>query len=125
MGLYKEVIHKYLQIFGYLFLVKLTSQTTTMSGKGSGLTKPMKLSAELAEIVGMKEASRAHASRICGSTSRNRTSKIQKTSNTFSQTKRWPRFSVLNVAVHLEWPNSWEPIYLPSKWYGRLNSTKY
>ena len=30
-----------------------------MSGKGSGLTKPMKLSADLAEIVGKKEASRA------------------------------------------------------------------
>ena len=29
------------------------------SGKGSGLTKPMKLSADLAEIVGKKEASRA------------------------------------------------------------------
>ena len=27
--------------------------------KGQGLTKPMKLSAELAEVVGMKEASRA------------------------------------------------------------------
>ena len=30
-----------------------------MSGKGSGLTKPMKLSADLADIVGKKEASRA------------------------------------------------------------------
>ena len=32
---------------------------STMSGKGSGLTKPMKLSADLADIVGKKEASRA------------------------------------------------------------------
>ena len=30
-----------------------------MSAKGSGLTKPMKLSADLAEVVGKKEASRA------------------------------------------------------------------
>ena len=30
-----------------------------MSGKGSGLTRPMKLSADLAEVVGKKEASRA------------------------------------------------------------------
>ena len=30
-----------------------------MSGKGSGLSKPMKLSPELADIVGKKEASRA------------------------------------------------------------------
>jgi chromatin remodeling complex protein RSC6 len=30
-----------------------------MSGRGSGLTKPLKLSADLADIVGKKEASRA------------------------------------------------------------------
>ena len=33
--------------------------TGKRSGKGSSLTKPMKLSADLAEIVGKKEASRA------------------------------------------------------------------
>ena len=31
--------------------------------KGSGLTKPMKLSAELADIVGRKEASRAECAK--------------------------------------------------------------
>jgi len=31
----------------------------TGSGKGSGLTKPMKVSDDLAAVVGMKEASRA------------------------------------------------------------------
>jgi upstream activation factor subunit UAF30 len=35
-----------------------------MSGKGSGLTKPMKLSAELAAIVGKKEASRAECIKL-------------------------------------------------------------
>ena len=34
-----------------------------MSGKGSGLTKPMKLSPELAEVVGKKEASRAECTK--------------------------------------------------------------
>merc|ERR1712110_1101756 len=43
------------------FLLLTTDQTlqTLNMPKGSGLTKPMKLSAELADIVGKKEASRA------------------------------------------------------------------
>merc|ERR1711944_362165 len=36
-----------------------TTQSNIKMPKGSGLTKPMKLSAELADIVGKKEASRA------------------------------------------------------------------
>merc|ERR1712020_382456 len=36
-----------------------TTQPNIKMPKGSGLTKPMKLSAELADIVGKKEASRA------------------------------------------------------------------
>jgi upstream activation factor subunit UAF30 len=36
-----------------------TKMSAPASGKGSGLTKPMKVSAELADVVGMKEASRA------------------------------------------------------------------
>merc|ERR1712110_420791 len=36
-----------------------TSSTSLIMPKGSGLTKPMKLSADLADIVGKKEASRA------------------------------------------------------------------
>merc|ERR1711936_695330 len=47
--------HLYLNSF--LNLTEKLSQITMP--KGSGLTKPMKLSAELADIVGKKEASRA------------------------------------------------------------------
>merc|ERR1712110_620219 len=36
-----------------------SNKKTSKMPKGSGLTKPMKLSAELADIVGKKEASRA------------------------------------------------------------------
>merc|ERR1711992_391870 len=43
--------------FFFLNLTEKSSQITMP--KGSGLTKPMKLSAELADIVGKKEASRA------------------------------------------------------------------
>merc|ERR1739846_52056 len=42
------------------FFLNLTRNHQTLNmPKGSGLTKPMKLSAELADIVGKKEASRA------------------------------------------------------------------
>merc|ERR1711979_170185 len=44
-----------------IFLLQSTEKTTKAANmpKGSGLTKPMKLSADLADIVGKKEASRA------------------------------------------------------------------
>merc|ERR1712184_207347 len=51
------------EIFNKTLYRKLHIQNNKMSaapsGKGSGLTKPMKVSADLAEIIGMKEASRA------------------------------------------------------------------
>merc|ERR1712110_1102454 len=48
------------------FLLLTTDQTlqTLNMPKGSGLTKPMKLSAELADIVGKKEASRAECIKL-------------------------------------------------------------
>merc|ERR1712117_254392 len=42
-----------------LLISSQTQPTKLNMPKGSGLTKPMKLSAELADIVGKKEASRA------------------------------------------------------------------
>merc|ERR1711983_213033 len=57
MGLHSSL----LRFISYLLsLLHTTENTQTLKmPKGSGLTKPMKLSAELADIVGKKEASRA------------------------------------------------------------------
>jgi len=41
------------------YSIKTWKTKTVIMPKGSGLTKPMKLSADLADIVGKKEASRA------------------------------------------------------------------
>merc|ERR1711874_20886 len=51
-------LHSSLLRFNLLISLKPNSQKLNMP-KASGLTKPMKLSAELADIVGKKEASRA------------------------------------------------------------------
>merc|ERR1712147_153405 len=56
MGLHSSLLRFIL--LSFYFLKPKTTQTLKMP-KGSGLTKPMKLSAELADIVGNKEASRA------------------------------------------------------------------
>merc|ERR1712147_110226 len=56
MGLHSSLLRFIL--LSFYFLKPKTTQTLKMP-KGSGLTKPMKLSAELADIVGKKEASRA------------------------------------------------------------------
>merc|ERR1711983_363437 len=57
MGLHSSL----LRFISYLLSLLHTDQNhqTLNMPKGSGLTKPMKLSAELADIVGKKEASRA------------------------------------------------------------------
>merc|ERR1712110_279695 len=43
----------------FLLTFNLHPKKTSKMPKGAGLTKPMKLSADLAEVVGKKEASRA------------------------------------------------------------------
>merc|ERR1712080_109843 len=80
--------------------------------KGGGLTKPMKLSSDLADIVGKKEASRAECISSSGLTSRRTTSRTPRTSNTFSPTKRWQRFSVATVSALSAWPSS-SPLTCP------------
>merc|ERR1712076_104312 len=86
-----------------------TSSPSLIMPKGSGLTKPMKLSADLADIVGKKEASRAECSSNFGHTSRRTTFKTQKTNNSSPLTKRWLRFSAVTAFVPSVWPNSSHP----------------
>merc|ERR1712223_637627 len=75
--------------------------------KGAGLTKPMKLSAELGDIVGKKEASRAECIKQLWAY-------IKKTSNSLSLTRKWPRFLEVTASVLLAWPNFFLPICLKS-----------
>merc|ERR1712038_1964108 len=56
-----------------------------------------------------------NASRCCGNTSRTITCKTQKTSNTFSPTKRWARSLETKESVPLVWLSFWEPTYHQSK----------
>merc|ERR1711881_420605 len=70
-----------------------------------------KLSADLADIVGKKEASRPNALNNYGLTSRRTIFKTQKTSNSSHPTKRWQRYSVLTASVLSVWPNFFHPTF--------------
>merc|ERR1711971_464432 len=74
--------------------------------KGAGLTKPMKLSADLAEVVGKKEASVLNASNNFGHTSRRTISRTPKTNNSSTPTRKWQRFLEPTAFVPLVWPSS-------------------
>merc|ERR1711936_207494 len=53
--------------FGNLYLsinLYINIMAATGGGKGSGLTKPMKVSADLADVIGTKEASRAQCIKL-------------------------------------------------------------
>merc|ERR1712083_41706 len=78
-----------------LFIFNI-QQTKLKMPKGAGLTKPMKLSAELADIVGKKRRPAVlNVSNNCGLISRKTTSKTPKTNNFSTLTKRWPSSSPL------------------------------
>merc|ERR1712141_947929 len=79
-----------------------------------GLTKPMKLSADLLTLLARKKPAVPNASNNSGPTSRKTISKTLRTSNSLSPTRRWPRFSVATVSVLLAWPNFFLPICLKS-----------
>merc|ERR1712080_713087 len=77
--------------------------------KGSGLTKPMKLSADLADIVARRKHPEQNASNSYGHTSRRTTSKTQKTNNSSPPTKRWQRSLVMTASEPSVWPNFFHP----------------
>merc|ERR1712186_273463 len=82
--------------------------------KGSGLTKPMKLSADLADIVGKKEASRAECIKQLWAYLKKNNLQDPRTNNSSSPTKRWLRSLVLTRSVLSVWPSSFLPICLNS-----------
>merc|ERR1711971_906608 len=83
-----------------------SNKKTSKMPKGAGLTKPMKLSADLAEVVGKKEASVLNASNNFGHTSRRTISRTPKTNNSSTPTRKWQRFLGPTAFVPLVWPSS-------------------
>merc|ERR1711981_746102 len=83
-----------------------TSKKKLKMPKGAGLTKPMKLSADLADIVGKKRPAALNASSNFGHTSRRTISRTPKTNNSSTLTRKWQRFLETTASVHSVWPNS-------------------
>merc|ERR1711956_146718 len=74
--------------------------------KGGGLTKPMKLSADLAAIVGKDEASRAECIKLLWAYLEKNNLQDPENKQYFTPDKKMAKVSVLTVSVPLEWPNS-------------------
>merc|ERR1711879_894517 len=66
----------------------------------------MKLSADLADIVGKKEASLLNVSNNFGHTSRRTISRTPKTNNSSTLTRKWQRFLETTASVLSVWPSS-------------------
>merc|ERR1719398_166671 len=66
----------------------------------------MKLSADLADVVGKKRPAALNASNNFGHTSRRTISRTPKTNNSSTPTRKWQRFLEMTASVHLVWPNS-------------------
>merc|ERR1712172_396688 len=82
-----------------------TSSTSLIMPKGSGLTKPMKLSADLADIVGKKEASRAEGIKELWAYLKKNNLQDPANKQFFTPDKRWQRFSVPIASVPSAWPS--------------------
>merc|ERR1711997_192177 len=94
----------------FKFFQKKISKKLVKMPKGSGLTKPLKLSADLAAIVGKDEASRAECIKELWAYLKKNNLQTPTTSNISFPTKRWPRFSVLTKSVLSVCPSILEPI---------------
>merc|ERR1712053_68108 len=90
--------------FFFLNLTKNPSQITMP--KGSGLTKPMKLSAELADIVGKKEASRAECIKQLWAYIKKNNLQDPENKQFFNPDKKMARFLEPTAFVPSVWPSS-------------------
>merc|ERR1712073_34715 len=90
---------------GSCYLLTVPNKPIKMP-KGSGLTKPMKLSPELADIVGQKEASRAECIKQLWAYLKKNNLQDPANKQFFTPDKRWPRFSVLTASVLSVWLNT-------------------
>merc|ERR1712083_770080 len=94
-----------------LFIFNI-QQTKLKMPKGAGLTKPMKLSAELADIVGKKEASRAECIKQLWAYIKKNNLQDPENKQFFNPDKKWQRFSETTAFVPLVWPSSSQLICL-------------
>merc|ERR1711862_41233 len=108
----------------FLFCKNYPKKSINMP-KGSGLTKTMKLSGDLADIVGKKEASRAECIKQLWATLRSTICKTPKTSNSSSPTRKWQRFSETIRSVLSEWPSFCLPICLKMNVSKKLSKPNY
>merc|ERR1711981_152403 len=93
------------------YSIKTKTTKTAIMPKGSGLTKPMKLSADLADIVGKKEASRAECIKQLWAYIKKNNLQDPENKQFFTPDKRWQRYSVLTASVLLVWPNFFHPTF--------------
>merc|ERR1712029_661003 len=82
------------------------SKTSIKMPKGAGLTKPMKLSTELADIVGKKEASRAECIKQLWAYIKKNNLQDPENKQFFVPTRRWPRSSETTASGLSAWPSS-------------------
>merc|ERR1739848_821467 len=76
------------------------------------LTNPMKLSSDLADIVGKKEASRAECIKLLWAYLKKNNLHDPENKQYFFPTKRWRRFSVATASALSAWPSSF-PLTCP------------
>jgi hypothetical protein len=76
--------------------------------KGQGLTKPMKLSAELAEVVGKKEASRAECIKQLWAYLKKNNLQDPENKQYFTPDKKLAKSSAPSVSVPSAWPSSFQ-----------------
>merc|ERR1712212_1145547 len=104
--------HKHSNLQQIISIFNKENTSKSNMPKGGGLTKPMKLSDDLAAIVGRKSASRAKCMKYLWAYLKKNNLQCEDNKQYFLPDKKWPKFLVLKNVEVLEWPNSLANIYL-------------
>merc|ERR1712037_225286 len=91
--------------------------------KGGGLTKPMKLSADLAAIVGKDEASRAECIKLLWAYLKKNNLQDPENKQYFTPDKKMAKVSVLTAFAPSEWPNSF--LLISHKWVSKKKKSLF
>merc|ERR1711976_155819 len=104
---------------------KTTPKKSINMPKGSGLTKTMKLSGDLADIGGKKEASRAECIKQLWAYIKKHNLQDPENKQFFVPDKTWQRFSEMIRSVLSEWPSFCLPICLKMNVSKKLSKPNY